>query len=388
MLQTGHSDRASIPNTINLVRASRAAAPPMPTINAEVCYEGILDTCFDDLQRFMVWSCLLSGTAGHTYGANGIWQVNRRDRPYGKSPHGGNWGNTAWDDAMRLPGSRQVGLAKKILDRRGPWWELEPHPDWVTVDSTEPKFTWGDWIWFPEGEPAKNAPVAKRYFRKTFEVPAGESIVSGTMWLSVDDQFTAFVNGRKIGSNRDWQHPRRYNVAPHLKAGRNVLAVEAENLNTTVEPNPAGVLCGLNIHFAGGETMAVFSDASWRCSRKETAGWAASGYDDGNWSPAKVTGKYGDPPWGRLDPGDPYTAPYAAATPERNVFVIYLPLAQKITVHHLNPAEDYRAEFFNPVTGAATQIGFVRQSSDWAAPACPDESHDWVLYLLAGGDEN
>jgi len=22
------------------------------------------------------------------------------------------------------------------------------------------------------------------------------------------------------------------------------------------------------------------------------------------------------------------------------------------------------------------------------APACPDESHDWMLYLIAGGDEN
>ena len=42
MLQTGHSDRGSIPGTIKLVRASRAARPSMPTINAEVCYEGIL----------------------------------------------------------------------------------------------------------------------------------------------------------------------------------------------------------------------------------------------------------------------------------------------------------------------------------------------------------
>ncbi|PYK01770.1 MAG: alpha-L-rhamnosidase [Verrucomicrobia bacterium] len=367
MLQTGHSDRASIPNTINLVRASRAAAPPMPTINAEVCYEGILDTCFDDLQRFMVWSCLLSGTAGHTYGANGIWQVNRRDAAYGKSPHGGNWGNTSWDDAMRLPGSRQVG-------------------DWMTVDATGPTVQWGDWIWFPEGDPAKDAPVAKRYFHKTFEIPVGERIASATLWLSADDKFTAFVNGRKVGSNRDWQRPRSYNVAPHLQAGRNVLAVEAENVKAPVELNPAGLLCGLEIHFAGGDKMGVLSDATWRCARKETAGWTTPGFDDGNWSPAKAIGKYGDLPWGRLDAGDRYLMPYVAGTRERNALVIYLPAAQKATVHHLNPAEDYRAEFFNPVTGTVTLIGFVRQSSDWAAPACPDESHDWVLYLLATKD--
>lgn len=135
MLQTGHSDRASIPNTIRLVRGSRAAWPIMPVVNGEVTYEGILNTCFDDVQRFMVWSCLLSGTAGHTYGANGIWQVNRREQAYGKSPHGGNWGTRPWDDAMRLPGSRQVGLAKGLLERY-PWWRFQPHPEWASWRQT------------------------------------------------------------------------------------------------------------------------------------------------------------------------------------------------------------------------------------------------------------
>ena len=131
MLQTGHGDRASIPGTIRLVRGSRAAWPIMPVVNGEVTYEGILNTCYEDVQRFMVWSCLLSGTAGHTYGANGIWQLNRREQEYGKSPHGGNWGTRPWDDAMRLPGSRQVGLAKGLLERFT-WWKFQPHPEWAT----------------------------------------------------------------------------------------------------------------------------------------------------------------------------------------------------------------------------------------------------------------
>jgi hypothetical protein len=133
MLQTGHGDRNSIPNTIHLVRYSRAVWPTLPVINGEVTYEGILNTCFEDVQRFMVWSCLLSGTCGHTYGANGIWQLNRHDKPYGKSPHGGDWGTRPWDDAMRLPGSRQVGLAKGLLEKYS-WWRFEPHPEWATWD--------------------------------------------------------------------------------------------------------------------------------------------------------------------------------------------------------------------------------------------------------------
>lgn len=130
MLQTGHSDRASIPNTVRLVTASRAASPPMPVIDGEVCYEGILEQSRQEVQRFMFWACMLSGAAGHTYGANGIWQVNTAAQPFGPSPHGRSWGDTPWDVASELPGSRQLGWAKALL-MRYPWWRLEPHPEWV-----------------------------------------------------------------------------------------------------------------------------------------------------------------------------------------------------------------------------------------------------------------
>jgi hypothetical protein len=83
------------------------------------------------MQRFLFWSSLLSGAAGHTYGANGLWQVNRREQPYGPSPHGTSWGDLPWEEAAQLPGSRQLGLAKALL-LRYPWQHFEPHPEWVT----------------------------------------------------------------------------------------------------------------------------------------------------------------------------------------------------------------------------------------------------------------
>jgi hypothetical protein len=130
MLQTGHSDRTSYPNTINKITSERRRDPPMPVLVGEVCYEGILDENRQEVSRFVYWACMLSGAAGHTYGADGIWQVNRSDEPYGPSPHGRSWGGPAWDVAVHLPGSSQVGLAKKLLERYE-WWRLEPHPEWV-----------------------------------------------------------------------------------------------------------------------------------------------------------------------------------------------------------------------------------------------------------------
>jgi len=142
MLQTGHSDRQSVPSTIETVRTSLAASPRMPVLIGEVCYEGIQEASRQEVQRFMFWSSLLSGTAGHTYGANGIWQLNNRDKPYGLSPHGHSWGGPAWDIAAQLPGSGQLGLAKALLMRYS-WWKLVPRPELI-----EPRWSKEDY-WKP-----------------------------------------------------------------------------------------------------------------------------------------------------------------------------------------------------------------------------------------------
>jgi hypothetical protein len=140
MLQTGHGDRNSIPNTVRLVTGSFNSTLRMPVINGEVCYEGIGEACRQEVQRFMFWAGLLSGACGHTYGANGIWQVNTREQPYGPSPHGMAWGHTPWEEACQLPGSAQLGRAKRLLERYE-WWRFEPHPEWVEPHWSEQNYT-------------------------------------------------------------------------------------------------------------------------------------------------------------------------------------------------------------------------------------------------------
>ena len=77
--------------------------PRMPVLAGEVCYEGIMEASRQEIQRFMFWTCILNGAGGHTYGANGIWQVNTREQPFGPSPHGRSWGDVPWDVAARTP---------------------------------------------------------------------------------------------------------------------------------------------------------------------------------------------------------------------------------------------------------------------------------------------
>lgn len=135
MLQTGHSDN-SIGNAVSRVRQAYLAEPAMPVINGESVYEGIGGQCREQVQRLTFWACVLNGACGHTYGANGIWQVNRKEKPYGPSPHEMSWGDTPWDEAAEMPGSYQLGLAKRLLEKYE-WQRFEPHPEWVETEVCE-----------------------------------------------------------------------------------------------------------------------------------------------------------------------------------------------------------------------------------------------------------
>lgn len=128
MQQTGHGQ----PTLHHARRAQEgwSAGPEMPVISAESRYEGLdihpTVTARDAREAF--WAhALNSGLAGHTYGANGIWQVNTEQRPFGPSPSGSCWGNLPWTQAMQLPGARHIGLARSFLATL-PWNEFAPQP--------------------------------------------------------------------------------------------------------------------------------------------------------------------------------------------------------------------------------------------------------------------
>ena len=140
-LQTAHNEWASAPITVSQVTMSYSKTPAMPVVNGEVTYEWHKNQSRHDLQRFMFWTCMLNGAAGHTYGAGGVWQMNT------ETVHGSTAYETIpWHVAMHYPGSAQLGLGKKLLEDY-PWWRFEPHPEWVEPHSTtllEPHAEWYD----------------------------------------------------------------------------------------------------------------------------------------------------------------------------------------------------------------------------------------------------
>ena len=384
MLQTGHGDREVLAPTIRALQASSQAQPSMPVLNGEVCYEALLGRIPADISRLMFWTNILSGASGHTYGANGIWQLNRKGHPYGHSPHGGNYGTIPWDEAMNLPGSRQLGLSKALL-MEYPWHRFQPHPEWASWPvggSTD--VTWGDWIWYPEGDPTRNAPVASRFFRRTFVLPPGTAFDQAILRMSVDDRFTAFLNGHLVGSNANWMSGAEFaQIERLLRPGKNVLAVRGENSPGPDQANPAGLLCRLEIKLRGGQTVVVRSDTAWRSSTRELDGWQQPDFEDRGWNPAQVIARFGEGPWRHnIGARDEFQVPYASGIPG-TIRIVYMPHALAVSLHRLEPNQTYVALAFDPTSGKKTELGSIHGNAQGDATISPPQitTADWVLVL-------
>ena len=382
MLQTPHGQKEAVPITVRAARESVAAHPIMPVIDGEASYERLSDSLPTEWTRAMFWLCLMNGAKGHTYGANGIWQMNRKGQPHGASPHGGNYGVIAWDDAMQLPGSQQMGYGKRFFEAL-PWTHLTPMPETVEWEGAGKPAVRGDWIWFPEGDPKRDAPTEARYFRRVFTLPATSALRSATLAITADDRFTVWLNGQEIGSGANWSAFAVFDLASALRKGRNVLAVRAENLKAPVPLNPAGLSAALDLDFTDGSRQTLRTDAQWQASRVESEGWRSLDFDEAGWSPSLVTASFGAPPWGSAGVEDPLFAPQACGIGDR-LRAVYVLVARPIVVRALRPDAEYRLTFFDPVIGRRAQGGVIHTDAQGKWHGSPPASgHDYVVLLEA-----
>ncbi len=132
MLQTAHGTQNNYWHSPAAVRYAHSLQPAMPVLMGEGFYEGILEGSREETQRWFFWSSILSGAAGHTYGANGIWQLNRPGDPFRANPMGMHWGDIPWTEAAKLPGAQQLALGKRLLGELA-WHEMEPHQEWLQL---------------------------------------------------------------------------------------------------------------------------------------------------------------------------------------------------------------------------------------------------------------
>lgn len=163
-----------------------------------------------------------------------------------------------------------VGCATRDGGARTPLAGDSPAPD-----ELERRFAAADrpqWIWLA----GREEEVGRVLLRRDFELEAAPAQATAT--ITADNGYKLAVNGRPVGADSGyaeslWSRAERYDVATLLRAGRNVLAVEAENLG-----GPAGLLLELEIPRDGGEPLRIPSDRRFLAApaggRPEPEGWA------------------------------------------------------------------------------------------------------------------
>ncbi|HID05533.1 MAG TPA: rhamnosidase, partial [Armatimonadetes bacterium] len=178
------------------------------------------------------------------------------------------------------------------------------------------------WIWFPEGDPRRSAPIDTRYFRRRLEVRPGRRLQKAQLLLTADDQFMLYVNGHKVeesdGRPDAWRRPKMVDVTAHLRTGMNVIAIAVTNTG-----GPAGLIAKLVMEFEGDEPLVIVTDSSWRVTREEQDNWAMPDLDDSDWLPAMEIGKFGNPPWGDVKPMQLHLPPQPFL---RKTFVVDKPI--------------------------------------------------------------
>lgn len=112
----------------------------------------------------------------------------------------------------------------------------------------------GSWIW---GSVVSDNQTCLLW--KSFVIPVTNHITNARLCLTVDNEFTVFLDGRELGHGAEWRELFVFDLTPLLSPGRHVLLVKAFNSYSS-----AGLLLGLQINLADGRRIAIKSDATWR----------------------------------------------------------------------------------------------------------------------------
>jgi alpha-L-rhamnosidase len=202
------------------------------------------------------------------------------------------WDNKAKSSAYSAPSVWEMGLLQKS-DWHGQWIGYTPP---AQPQVSIPTLQGASCIWYPEGDPLRNAPEETRYFRRTVTLPADRKISDADLRIAADNSAIIFVNGREVGRSHDsWKTRDVFDVGKQLVAGPNVIAVAIDNEGTA-----AGLATQLDVKFDSGQPLTVLTNGTWKVSRTAPAGWQNVAFDDATWVSAREVAKVGEGPWGKI----------------------------------------------------------------------------------------
>ena len=145
----------------------------------------------------------------------------------------------------------------------------------------------GSWIWASN---TFDGQVCQLW--RTFEIPGSNAVVKARLVLTVDNEFTLYLDGRELGRGAEWRELFVFDLTPLLTPGKHVLAVKGIN-----SFGFAGMLFGLRIDRTAGRVIEVQSDQSWRIVPAGVSHWEKRTEAAAAWPAASIISPLGGSPW-------------------------------------------------------------------------------------------
>ncbi len=197
------------------------------------------------------------------------------------------WKVLVWDKDGAVAKPAQSSFFEMGLLSRSNWqakWIGMPDAAMPQIDTKT-----AQWVWYPEGEPQKDAPTGDRWFRTSFEL--SDSVTAAELAVAVDDTATLTLNGMSLGDTAGWTDftlVRGFRNA--LKQGQNELVIKANN-----EQSRAGLL--VSGHVVTGPLDPRIKRPSRITKIESGASWETS-KDGTTWTHARELAPFGGQPYG------------------------------------------------------------------------------------------
>jgi alpha-L-rhamnosidase len=200
--------------------------------------------------------------------------------------------------------AKWIGLDKVSLEEK----ENENDPSKLLLDSAV-------WIWTNEN--GLNAPPEHAMFRKIFDLVELQEVGKAELALTADNGFTAYLNGKEVGTGSNFKTAKLFDVTGLLKQGKNVLAVDVANQGEA--PNPAGLIGVLRIQYKSGAELFLKTDTTWKAVDGSVEGGEMLEFDDSAWKNSAKIADFGAGPWGNISFNTERPSP-----PARNLFLFFM----------------------------------------------------------------
>jgi len=145
----------------------------------------------------------------------------------------------------------------------------------------------GSWIWASNTFSGQTCQLWN-----TFEIPAAAKVAKARLVMTMDNEFTLYLDGRELGHGAEWRELFVFNLTPLLTPGLHVLAVKGVN-----SFGLAGMLMSLHVDLADGRTIDLQSDKSWRIVPNDASRWETRTEVQVGWPQAVIVAPFGGSPY-------------------------------------------------------------------------------------------